>query len=75
MDQYSKSSKVEDVADHVKNCPECYAKVGDLFDHAKYQCVGCGLPLIQDEETLAKSEKACPRCGSDAYTDRVRHKK
>ena len=66
----SKSSKVEDVAQHIKDCPECYAKVGDLFDQAKYQCVGCGLPLIQDDQALAKSEKACPRCGSDAYTDR-----
>jgi rRNA maturation endonuclease Nob1 len=66
----SKSSKVEDVAQHVKDCPECYAKVGDLFDQARYQCVGCGLPLIQDELSLAKAEKACPRCGSDAYTDR-----
>jgi DNA-directed RNA polymerase subunit RPC12/RpoP len=40
------------------------------MDQAKYQCVNCGLPLIQDEQTLAKAEKACPRCGSDAYTDR-----
>jgi len=65
-------SKVEDVAQHVKDCPECYSKIGDLFKNAKYECVNCGLPLIQDEEALKKAEIACPNCKSDRFTDRRR---
>ena len=66
----SKSSKVEDVAQHVKDCPECYKKTWELFNSAKHECLGCGMPLIQDEQALAKAEIACPGCKSDAYTDR-----
>ncbi len=69
--QLSKSKpEAQDVAEHVKNCPECYGKVWNLFKDAKHECAGCGMPLIQDEQALAKAEIACPGCKSDAYTDR-----
>jgi rRNA maturation endonuclease Nob1 len=68
----SKSSKVEDVAQHIKDCPECYSKVWDLFSSAKHECIGCGMPWIQDEATISKDDFSCPGCKSTAYTDKVK---
>jgi DNA-binding transcriptional MerR regulator len=71
LSQLSKSKpEAQDVAEHIKDCPECYKKTWELFNSAKHECLGCGMPLIQDEQALAKAEIACPGCKSDAYTDR-----
>ena len=63
--------KTEDVVQHVKDCPDCYSKLWELFNSAPHECVDCEMPLIQDRATLDAQEIACPSCKSKEFANRI----